>query len=29
MKVVLSFAIAMIALTGCSAIADDGAGELK
>ncbi|HZH62866.1 MAG TPA: hypothetical protein VEY70_25575 [Metabacillus sp.] len=29
MKVVLSFAIAMIALTGCSALANDGASELK
>lgn len=28
-KVVLPFAIAMIALTGCSAIADNGTSELK
>ncbi|MBO1513642.1 hypothetical protein [Metabacillus bambusae] len=29
MKVVLTFAIAMLALTGCSALANDGASELK
>ncbi|MGG4267792.1 hypothetical protein [Peribacillus simplex] len=29
MKVMLPFALAMFALTGCSAIADDGASELK
>ncbi|MCK1999870.1 hypothetical protein MZM54_00550 [[Brevibacterium] frigoritolerans] len=29
MKIVLPFAIAALALTGCSAIADDGASELK
>ncbi|MGE7609286.1 hypothetical protein ACQKML_22030 [Peribacillus frigoritolerans] len=29
MKVVLPIAIAMIALSGCSAIADNGASELK
>lgn len=29
MKVILPFAIAMLALTGCSALANDGASELK
>ncbi|MDF2036464.1 hypothetical protein P2R12_05580 [Cytobacillus oceanisediminis] len=29
MKVVLPFAIAMLALTGCSALASDGASEMK